>query len=183
MRTSLMYLSIFCFVIGCTSTKMGSPTEIEALKSLMTTKSFEFTADWANPMVTQSLTAVANSGLIPPGSSISRINLAGSSNYLKVFGDSVSANLPYYGERQFGGGYGSSTGIEFKGLADDYVQRFDADKGKYNISFKIKDKAEQYFVMMDVYPNKSTSISVNTSNRLSIRYDGEVESLENIKNK
>ncbi|TLP81435.1 DUF4251 domain-containing protein [Maribacter sp. ACAM166] len=178
MRSTFMYLVLFGFVLSCTSIKMSTASEVEVLTTLITTKSFEFTADWANPVVTQSLTAVANMGLIPPGSTISRINLAGNPNYLKVFGDSVSANLPYFGERQFGGGYGSSTGIEFNAIAEDYVQRFVADKGIYNISFKVKNKTEQYNVMMRVYPNKSTSISVNTSNRLSIRYDGEVKALK-----
>ncbi|SKB74689.1 DUF4251 domain-containing protein [Maribacter arcticus] len=181
MKTVIASIFVLSVLFGCSSTK-NSISDNDPIHTLMASKSFEFTADWANPMVTQSMNAVANSGLIPPGSNVARINLAGNPNYLKVFGDSVSANLPYYGERQFGGGYGSATGIEFNGIPEDYVQTIDSDKGKYHISFNIRDKSDNYHVTMAIFPSKSTSVSVSLSNRNSIRYEGAIKALENSTN-
>jgi hypothetical protein len=178
MKKFIASLWVLGILLGCSSTK-NTMSDNDLIHSLIASKSFEFSADWANPMVTQSMNAVANSGLIPPGSNVSRINLAGNPNYIKVIGDSVSGNLPYYGERQFGGGYGSATGIEFNGIPEEYEQIFDTDKGKYYISFNIRDKSDTYFVTMAIFPNKSTSVSVRLSNRNSIRYEGVIKALEN----
>ena len=181
MKTIVASFVVLSILFSCSSAK-NSISDTHPIHSLISSKSFEFTADWANPMVTQSMNAIANSGLIPPGSTISRINLAGNPNYLKVFGDSVSANLPYYGERQFGGGYGSATGIEFNGIPEDYKQTFDTDNGKYTVSFNISDKSDRYYVIMAIYPSKSTTVVVSLNNRNSIRYEGAIEALEsNIK--
>lgn len=178
MKTALIYVSILGFIFSCASTKMSTPSEMEALKTLLNSKSFEFTADWANPMATRSLNAIANAGLLPPGSTASRIDIAGNSNYLKVFGDSVSANLAYYGERQFGGGYGAAQGIEFNGTTTDYNQTFDTDRGTYMISFTINNSMELYAVTLNVYSDKTSTVVINSSNRLSIRYEGTLEAME-----
>lgn len=174
MRTSLMLLFVFTALLGCKSSKMAID-DTHPIHALVSSKNFAFTAKSANPMVTQSLNAVANSGLIAPGSTISRIDLSGNNSYLKVFGDSVSANLPYYGERQFGGGYGSATGVEFKGEPDNYLQEFDTDKQKYTISFQITDKSDRYTILMDVYPSQSSTVYVTMANRNAIQYDGSIK--------
>lgn len=178
MRNLRPLLFCFVFVIGCSSARVATPSEIETLQTIVATKSFEFTADSASPMATRSLNAVANSGLLPPGSNASRINLVGDSNYLKIEGDSVSANLPYFGERQMGGGYGASTGIEFDGLPKDYKEHYDSEKNKYTIGFNINNNTEQYTVLMDIFSNLSTTISVVSSSRFSIRYDGTIKEIE-----
>lgn len=178
MKTVVASLLVFSLLISCSSTKKNI-SDTHPIHALISSKSFEFTADWANPMVTQSMTAVANSGLIPPGSNVSRINLTGNPNFIKIVADSVSASLPYYGERQFGGGYGSATGIEFNGIPEGYDQTFDADKGKYTISFNIKDTSDRYYVTMAIFPSKSTTVAVSLNNRNSIRYEGAIKALEN----
>lgn len=164
-------------MLSCKSSKTVID-DTHLIHDLVASKKFKFTGVSASPMVTQSLTAVANSGLIPPGSSISRIDLNGTNNYLKIKGDSVSANLPFFGERQFGGGYGASTGIEFDGIPNNYEQLFNADKQKYTISFQIADTSDLYNVHIDVYPNKSSVVSVNMANRNAIQYNGNINSIE-----
>ncbi len=102
----------------------------------------------------------------------------GNGNYLKIFGDSVSANLPYYGERQFGGGYGSTTGIEFNGFPENYIQEFNVNKQKYTISFQVSDTSDRYTIYIDIYPNKSSVVSVNMANRNAIQYNGNVNAIK-----
>lgn len=176
MRTSLIIIFAFSVLLGCSSSKTAI-SDSHAIHGLLASKQIEFTATSANPTVTQSLNSIANSGLLPPGSNISRIDLTGNNNYLKIFGDSVSANLPYYGERQFGGGYGSATGIEFNGLPDNYTQEFNSNKQKYTISFQISDTSDQYTVYMDIFPNRSSNVSVNMANRNAIQFSGTISSL------
>ena len=178
MRILCTYLFLIALLSGCSSTKTVIDDSHE-IHTLVSSKSFEFTADWANPMVTQSLNAVANAGLIAPGSTISRINIAGMGNFLKVSKDSVSADLPYYGERQFGGGYGAPTGIEFDGIPDNYRQEFNAEKQFYTVSFQISDASDRYQVNMNIYPSASSSVTITMTNRFSIRYEGNVSSIEN----
>ncbi|HDZ06159.1 hypothetical protein LCGC14_0128720 [marine sediment metagenome] len=174
MRTLLILLFVFTTLLGCKSSKMVID-DTHPIHTLVGSKNFIFTAKSANPMVTRSLNAVANSGLIAPGSTISRIDLSGNNSYLKVLGDSVSANLPYYGERQFGGGYGSATGVEFDGKPDNYLQEFNNDKQKYTISFQITGESDRYTIQMDVYPSKSSTVYVTMANRNAIQYDGSIK--------
>ena len=177
MRSSFTFLLTISILFGCSTSKTAI-SDSHAIHSLVASKQIEFTATSANPTVTQSLNAVANSGLIPPGSTISRIDLMGNGNYLKIFGDSVSANLPYYGERQFGGGYGSATGIEFNGLPDNYTQEFNSDKQKYTISFQVTDTSDRYTIYIDIYPSKSSVVSVNMANRNAIQYNGNINAIK-----
>lgn len=178
MKTTLLVTFICCCLIGCSATKVPSQEALNELKSLVEGKSFEFTANWANPMATQSMNAIANSGLLPPGSNASRINLIGNANFLKVMGDSVAANLPYFGERQLGGGYGTATGIEFNTKPSSYSERYDAEKYNYQIRFNANNNTEQYTVVLNIFASKSASVSITSSDRLSIRYDGVISSIE-----
>ncbi|WP_405414489.1 DUF4251 domain-containing protein [Maribacter sp. Asnod1-A12] len=177
MRTSIFCTFVFSAILGCSSSK-NIISESHAIHGLMSSDQIVFIAKSANPTVTQNLNAVANSGLIAPGSSISRIDLTGTGNYLKIFGDSVSANLSYYGERQFGGGYGSATGIEFKGLPENYKQEFSTDKQKYTINFQITDKSDRYTVYMDIFPDQSGSVFVTMVNRNAIQFNGHIKPLQ-----
>ncbi|WP_424000203.1 DUF4251 domain-containing protein [Maribacter sp. IgM3_T14_3] len=177
MRTILLFIFAYSVLLSCSSSK-NVISDTHAIHDLVASKQIELIATSANPTVTQSLTAIANSGLIPPGSTISRIDLTGTGNYLNIFGDSVSANLPYYGERQFGGGYGSTPGIEFNGLPQNYTQAFNSDKQKYAISFQVSDKSDRYTVYIDIYPNKSSVVSVNMANRNAIQYNGNVNAIK-----
>lgn len=177
MKKFILCILVFHVILGCSSAKR-TIADNHPINSLVSSKSYQFTANWANPMVTQSLTSISNSGLIPPGSNIARINLAGNFNYLKMAGDCISATLPYFGERQIGGGYGASSGIEFNGVPADYQQVFDTKSSTYSINFTIKNNTEQYVVTMTIFPNKSATVSVSSSNRNSIRYDGEIEEID-----
>ncbi|MEP2239046.1 MAG: DUF4251 domain-containing protein [Maribacter sp.] len=177
MKTSILFIFALSIVAGCKSSKTMI-SDSHAIHALIASKHIEFTATSASPMVTQSMTAIANSGFIAPGNTVSRIDLNGNGNFLKIAGDSVSANLPYYGERQFGGGYGTTSGIEFNGLPDNYIQEFNSDKQKYTISFQINDSSDRYTVYVDIFPSRSSVVSVNMANRNAIQYNGSVSAID-----
>lgn len=81
---------------ACASSKShATPEELAALDKMLSNKQFKIEAKWAQPMASQGLNSIANAGLLPPGSTASRIDVSGSSGYLRMVGDSVKANLPF----------------------------------------------------------------------------------------
>jgi hypothetical protein len=150
-------------------------TEVD---KLVDQKTFRIVSDWAQPLVTNSISQISNSGLLPPGSTAGRINLLGNSNYFRMKGDSVSAYLPYYGERQAGGGYGSNSAIQFKGLPRDLEILKDEKSQGYRMDFDIRDNGENYSVSVLLFPNLKSRITVNSSQRFWISYDGKASDLK-----
>ena len=182
---ALKKLLLFLFtgiLLGCgTSSKTITPTEqSKLLDELVLQKSFQIESDWAIPLMTNSMNSISNAGLLPPGSAGNRINLIGNSNFLRVKGDSIMAYLPYYGERQMGGGYDSDGGaIQFKGIPEEYEVARDGKRGSYDIRFKMKNKTESFKVITTIFPNLSSTILVNSSQRFPIRYSGYMEAIQN----
>jgi len=130
------------------------------------------TATWAYPLANNVLNQLAVNNGLGAGNSGSRINLIGNENFLNIHNDSVSAYLPYYGERRLGGGYNSSNGVEFSGIPKKYQVTTDQQKKRSEISFSISNNSETYEVFIELFANKKVQISVNSAHRTSIRYDG-----------
>ena len=176
-----LILLITALVLGCgTSSKnLVMQKQVAELDSLIAKKNFVIQSDKALPLMTTSMNSVANSGLFPPGSMQNQVSLSRSSNYLKIIGDSVAADLPYFGERQMGGGYnGNNGGIVFKGIPKKYeVIKNDKRQG-FDIRFAIRNASESFNVQVALFPNRTSSINVTSSQRTAIRYEGVVSSLE-----
>ncbi len=168
-------------VISCNTTKpMATESGRQQLDELVANKSFVIESDHALPMATNSLNSISNAGLLPPGSSASQISLIGNPNYLKVIGDSVAVYLPYFGERQMGGGYDNDgPGIKFEGVPQDMEINKDDEKHRYDIRFKMRDNSETFTVNIVLFPNLSSMINVNSSQRFPIRYSGHVSAFDN----
>lgn len=168
-------------LFSCNSTKsIVAPTaQSEALEALIAKKSFTIESEWMYPLATTSLNTIANSGLIPPGSTVNGISLIGNPNFVKIYGDSISMNLPFYGERQLPGQYTRNEGgIVFEGIPDRYEVIKDEKKQRHLIKFTVKNNRESYRVTMTMFPNWTTSININSSHRTSIRYRGVVSENE-----
>ena len=174
-------LTMMIFAAGCGNSKTAvmSTEDTAALEAMIQEQAFEINADWAIPLGTGAMNSLAVSGLVPPGSAINQINLQGTPNFLRIQGDSVSARLPYYGERQVGGLYGRASGIEFNGLATDLKIKKNEKKQSYEVSFRVKDQdqTEHYQVNAMVFPNMSSSVTVNSTQRFVIRYRGAAKAL------
>ncbi|MGB5555494.1 MAG: DUF4251 domain-containing protein [Flavobacteriaceae bacterium] len=178
MKTLLNVLLVMVF-IGCgTSQKIIEPTaDSQRLDTMVTAQDFKIEMEWAEPLMTNSMMQIANSGLLAPGNSASRINLLGNGNYLSMKGDSVQANLPYFGERQMGGGYGDNAGIKFNGVAKNLEIQKIEQKQAYQIDFSISEGSETYTVRMNLLANLKARIRVLSTQRRSIGYEGTVKSL------
>lgn len=175
---SLVILLLSFIIASCGISRDATAEENERLEQLLQDKYFEFDLRFARPLPTNSLTQLANAGLFRPGDNASQINLQGSSAVFKFEGDTVTANLPFFGERQFGGGYNSNTGIEFKGIPKDLKITKDDKKNHYQVNFNIREDSESYQVNLTIYPSLKGTININSSQRFPMRYEGSVNILK-----
>jgi len=175
-RVTVISSLLWFTACGTTSRTNADPDKISYLQQLVTGRNYEITSDWAFPLMTQGLAAVANAGLVMPGSNASSINLIGNPNHLRVMGDSVSVSLPYFGERQMGGGYNKNdVGISYDGIPESYDILWNEKKQRYQIEMHIRQRTEIIQFNILVFPSLKTDINVNSTHRFSIRYSGEVQ--------
>ncbi|MGB3149965.1 MAG: DUF4251 domain-containing protein [Maribacter sp.] len=178
-----VFFVVLNILVGCGSTKVtdNHPEKIEVFKKFVDARYFEFNANSAYPLQTQAFNSVANSGILPPGSNSGRIDLIGNPSFIKVFGDSVSVILPYFGERRMSGGYGANTDIKFEGIPEQFNMRYDTVKEKYNLQFDIVQNTETYDINLDIFKNRQASLNINSNQRSTIQYDGVVQELQDYK--
>ncbi len=170
-------LSLIAFALfSCGSSKtQATPEMLNRLTELVQSKNFEINSDMAYPQVTSAMNSLQNSGLIAPGSNVNQINLIGNVNYLRIVGDSIYTDLPYFGERQMNAAYnGSDNSIVIEGLLQDYTTEKSSKDNSYNISFSAKSQTELLRFNITLYPNLNTSMMVNGPTRFPIRYTGTV---------
>ncbi len=170
--------SILCILLAftaCRTAKTNDYTEAQLteFKDQIENRRFIIDAKWANPLSTRSINAIANAGLLAPGSTTNRIDLIGTQSTLEIEGDSVSANLPYYGERQIAGVYNNAdVGIKFNGLPNDFKLDFNTKRQAYEMQFSIKNNTEVFDVNATLFPNNKVALYINSSQRLTIQYQG-----------
>ncbi|UJH67337.1 DUF4251 domain-containing protein [Allomuricauda sp. SCSIO 65647] len=179
MKTLHVLMSSLFLVLmaSCATTSKVSTEEMQQLEDLAQSRAFRFEAEWAMPLVTNSLSQINSALLLPPGSTVNQINLNGNNNYIKIQGDSASVYLPYFGERQMGGSYAPrNTGIHFEGIVDEMEMVKNEKKNSYEISFDMEaeESAEVYQVYILVFPNLSANVNINSNQRFPIRYKGKV---------
>ena len=177
---SLYYLSFIVAIAFFSCKSAGSKVtdgQIKALESLVENRSFNIESNWAYPQTTAAMQQVFNAGLLQPGSSSGAINLVGNSNFLTIAGDSIKSYLPYFGERQTNVGYGGNdSAIQLSGIVENYT----VTKGKREsivISCDAKSKSEHFKVIVNLFPNLKSNITLIGASRHSISYSGYVKSL------
>lgn len=109
------------------------------------------------------------------------IDLTTNYGFLKFKGDKAESDMPFFG-RGFQGHYGNDGGIKFKGEMTN--KKIELNEKKRTISFSFEVKDDDYFrVNMEIGYNGSTSVNVNSNKRSHISYQGNVEKLEEEKQK
>lgn len=178
----VILVSFLLFLMGCASVKnQATEAELADLKEVMKTNKVDLTFNWARPI---GLNAGVSGlqGLMPPGSTTSNISLIGNLNYLIIKKDSLIMDLPYYGQQQLPRGYNTTdTGVAFKGLP--YKSETEFKDNKYILKYWLDAKYEDYRVIVTLFPNKKSTLNVNSSHRTTINYDGTWEILNEEENK
>ena len=170
-----LFIGLGFLFFSCGGQKeIASEANMAKLEEMVNKKDIRINAQWANPLSTNSMNAIAAAGLLPLGSNPSRINIVGSTSYLEVKNDSVIAHLPYYGERQFGGAYNQEdAGIRFEGIPKDLEIRYNEKKQHYNLKFDIANEFGEGFNISGIlYPNLRANFNIFSTKRNTISYSG-----------
>ncbi|THD69601.1 DUF4251 domain-containing protein [Robertkochia marina] len=177
-------LFVFCLLVllmvSCGSSKSEpTPEELSSLKALLEERDFEFQALWALPQTTREMAALANAGLLRNGDTPNRINLVGNPNYLRMTGDSVDVNLPYYGVQRMNVSLDPrKNGFNFHKPYQGFELTYKPEKQLYEVRFEVTDKTNSYWMILTVYPGRTAYLKVNSSNRDFINYEGKISSIK-----
>ena len=91
---------------------------------------------------------------------------------LEIKNDSVFSYLPYFG-KAYNIPYGGGKGLIFDDTLSEYTATYNK-KGKVEIKFTVRTDEDKYTYHIQIFPNASTSISINSNNRQPINYQGEL---------
>ncbi|QBN17689.1 DUF4251 domain-containing protein [Flavobacterium nackdongense] len=87
----------------------------------------------------------------------------------------INSYLPYAG-RAFNVGYGGDEGMIFEGQPSVYT--VEKTKKAYQIKAEVKGKNDTFSILLTVYFEGNAYLSINSNNRCSISYDGEIEAFK-----
>jgi hypothetical protein len=160
-----LFVLLFVGVTLCLMAQEKSKKEIRAeQKALLALKVDSLVAN-------NQISFLARNAIPTGGESISL-----TSNYnLWIKGDTVQVFLPYYG-RAYQASFGNSEGgIKFTAPMVNVSKTF--KKGNHTISFEAKAPTDLYRMSLTVTQSGYCSLTVNSMNRSSIGFEGELENL------
>lgn len=97
-----------------------------------------------------------------------------SSDYgLEVKGDTLVSYLPYFG-RAYNVPYGGGKGLNFTETLTEYHSQ-KLSNGATQVLIKVKNEEDVYNFTLEIFDNGSTSIDLNSRERESINYSGNME--------
>lgn len=180
MKRLFVFCAVVILMVSCGSSKTeATPEELSSLKALVEGREFEFQALWALPQTTREMAALANAGLLRNGDTANRINLVGNPNYLRMSGDSVDVNLPYYGIQRMNVSLDPrKNGFNFHEPFQGFEVTYKPEKQLYEVRFEVKDKTSSYWMILTVFPGHTAYLKVNSSNRDFINYEGKIGSIK-----
>ncbi len=155
----------FAFIANAQDTEKKSRKEIKAEKNaklleettkLVESKNFVFKARTANPMGARS------------------VNLTTEYD-VTIQNDSVYCYLPYYG-RAYSAAYGGESPMNFQLPVNDYSM--EKTKKGYDVKFTVKRGTDRIDFSFRIMETGSTTLQVNSTNRQSIAYFGNIEKKE-----
>ncbi|WP_165454345.1 DUF4251 domain-containing protein [Hyunsoonleella pacifica] len=177
-RNNIQLVVLMLIALSCkTSKEIATAQQYETFKALIASQEFTIESDWAYPQLTNAMTQVLNSGLMGPNNNGNSINLIGNANFLTIKGDSITSYLPYFGERQMQVAYGGTdSAIQFNGVMED-LKIEDGKKNRKIFTFRAKSNAENFNVIITLFPNNTSQIVLNGNSRFSIQYSGQVKKI------
>lgn len=159
MKTSKLILwGLICMIAAMPAfaqSRSEKKARIErAVKEAVDAKTYEINVDRMHPIKGGSRTLTTNYSL-------------------KVRNDSVYSYLPYFGVA-YSVPYGGGKGMIFNEPLTDYTTK-KLKKGKVQVTFQTRSEGDNYEYSLTIYPNGSTTINVQATNRQSISYTGEMD--------
>jgi len=140
-----------------TDTGSISPTA-----KLLLDRTYEFTATYVQPM------------------SGRQRNVNGDNYTLKVNKDLVEADLPYFGKSTSAPIGSNDVGMKFTSKDFTY-ESSKLSKSREQIIIKPKDVSDVQEIYLIVYPDGTTDLRINSTNRQAISYRGDIGALKPVK--
>lgn len=104
------------------------------------------------------------------------ITLTDVSYSIEFHPDLIKSYLPFFGRGYAGIGYGGDSGMEFEGKPTVYT--VEKNKKAYVIKAEVKGERDSYTIMLSVYFEGNAYLVINSNNRSSISYDGEIAAFQ-----
>ncbi len=104
------------------------------------------------------------------------INLTDVSYAMEFHPDLIKSYLPFFGRAFSGVGYGGDNGMEFEGKPTVYT--VEKTKKSYLIKVEVRGERDSYIIMLSVYFEGNAYLVINSNNRSSISYDGNIKAFQ-----
>lgn len=95
---------------------------------------------------------------------------------LEFHPDLIKCDLPFFGRAFSGVGYGGDTGMQFEGKPMDL--KIEKKKKSHDIKVNVKGGNDSYSLLLSIYFDGTAFLSINSNNRSSISYNGDIEALQ-----
>ena len=159
----LIVLSAF-FFFGCSTAqikkdKMEATQEkvSDPIGDLLASQNFEFIANTMFPMGQPSK------------------NLVGDGYSVTFSPEKIVSDLPYYGVAHRGMGVGRDKGMRFEGEPIDFA--ITRSKNEYRATAVVKNDTDSFFITVEVSNSGYATLNIDSKNRETISYQGEVRAL------
>ncbi len=151
---------IMIVILACGSSRnTGTVKNFEELRNLVNSGEFVIESEWVNPIGGSPV-------YVTPGS-----------NFIRFKDEKVEIFLQYFGVRHSGSGYGGNGGINYEGPVKELRINEEIDKNRMKLYFRGKHEGEDLQFFITLYSNGNANISVNSSQRSSISYQGDITRL------
>lgn len=164
MKTKLsILLVLLCFLHSPVFAQEKTKKELKAekeqqqqkeIEAFINSKSFVFEAQKVNPQ----------------GGRV--IILDYNTYFLKFNTEKTTSDLPFFG-RAFNVAYGGDGGIKFEGVPENI--KIEKKKKSYLLKATVKGKDDVYSLTFSIFLNGGATLFVNSNNKASISYDGEIK--------
>lgn len=155
--------------MACASTQV-TPAQQTALAKAVSTPELHFETEWILPLGNDAA-QVLNS-LQPAGNITNGNRIYSTDGFLIIRNDSIIADLPYFGRRQVSGGSPGNTGIKVAERLSDWELQERKKDTEETLSIRTSDGSESYSIFLTLYARGKAYMSINSSQRQSLSYQG-----------
>lgn len=156
MQKQFLYIFMCLLMVSCAPKKIVSSYSQEEVKTFLSNQSYQFIARF----------------VLPQGG---RQRLVTGVHTLKISKDRVEADLPYFG-RAYAAPMGGASGIQFS-TAEFTYKADETEDGTRELTIEVTNAGDVRQLFLRVYADGAADLSVNSNNRQSISYRGEITPL------
>ncbi len=104
------------------------------------------------------------------------VDLTLNHNYVKFQPDLIDSYMPFFGTAYSGVGYGSDTGLQFKGKPGLFT--VEKNKKAFQVEVEVRGLTDNFRLSLSVGFEGNASLFITSNNRSSISYQGEISAPE-----